>query len=251
MMELIWQHGLIWPLFNVLIYLYNTAAFQNLGMAIVEFTLLVRILLFPLSIISEQNQQTYDSLKEELAKLDKDYQLHEVAKREAQRRLFRKYKISPWANVLLLLFQGFVLLILYQVFVRGFNLTDFPLYSWVERPENLDKSFLGWFDISRRNAIVSGVAAFFIWLHIMFSFHGKKLTRSDILFRNYFPFVVFFALWWLPSAKALFITTSLVASYGIHFASLAFRSEKEKHTVSEPSKRHDDDLNPLDRLRKK
>ena len=44
-MFFLWQEVLYKPLFNVLVFFYNTIAFHDIGLAIVELTILVRLLL--------------------------------------------------------------------------------------------------------------------------------------------------------------------------------------------------------------
>ena len=56
----IWQLYLYQPLVNLLVYLYNNVAAANLGWAIVALTVCLRIVLLPLSILSERNKFLMD-----------------------------------------------------------------------------------------------------------------------------------------------------------------------------------------------
>ena len=44
-----------------------------------------------------------------------------------------------------------------------------------------------------------------------------QITQKNAFFIYFFPLFTFFALYWLPSVKALFIFTSMMFSYLIHF----------------------------------
>lgn len=212
-----WNELIINPTLNVLIYLYQNFAFQNLGLAIVELTFLVRLVVLPLSIIIEGNRNRYDQLKKELSQFNYDYNQDIFSQKEAKRSLFRKNGISPWANALLLGVQTFVLIVLYQVFIDGFHPENIEFYDWVAVPDVIDPTFLGLFDISKRNVIVALLVASLTLGRILWSFRGKKrLTQSDKLFRNYFPVFVFVSLWILPSVKSVYILSTILFSWVVH-----------------------------------
>src|SRR3989339_620414 len=115
----IWFTYLFQPLFNILIYIYNTIAENNLGWAVIWLTIFLRIFLLPFSFISERNNFKQEKVEEEAQKAAQTFRGDPVAMQEEFRRIVKKNKISPWAKVLVLGIQILVIVLLYQVFIQG------------------------------------------------------------------------------------------------------------------------------------
>jgi len=233
MLVSLWHDVLYQPLFNGLIWIYNNWADQNLGWAIIYLTLLLRLVLLPFTLVTERDNILNSELVSELKRLDKEYGKDEVLKKEEIRRILKKRRISPWAKIVSLGFQALVLLLLYQVFVRGITGEKILkiLYSFVEFPGVINTMFYG-FDLSARHGIIlPGLVAVWLALEIYFNYDQEKITlqKSDLAYFIIFPFGVFLALWWLPDVKALFVLTSMTFSVIIgQFSKLLFRSPKPK-----------------------
>ncbi|MEK7102209.1 MAG: hypothetical protein AAB912_01095, partial [Patescibacteria group bacterium] len=71
MFDFFWNDYLFRPLLNILIWLYNNWAGENLGWAVVILTVSLRVLLLPFSIISERNAVRYERLHERIVGLEK------------------------------------------------------------------------------------------------------------------------------------------------------------------------------------
>lgn len=212
----IWFSIFYQPVFNALFWIYNNVAGQNLGWAVVWLTVFLRLVLLPLTLISEHNGTKQLKITEEIARLKAVYKNDSVAHKEEVRKLLRKNYVSPWARVTVLLVQVVVFLLLYQVFVRGISGDKVIkiLYSWVEYPGVINTHFYG-FDIGKRYDYVwSGIAAVYVFVSILFEsrLKGKKQQGSDAVFLILFPLFIFFFLWFLPMVKALFILTTFVFS---------------------------------------
>ena len=138
-----WYTFLLQPLFNVLIWLYSHVADGNLGWAVIWMTVFLRILLLPLTIISERNAVRQQEVEEEAYKTAKVFKGDQVKQNEEIRRIMKKKRISPWAKVLTLLIQLLVLVLLYQVFVKGITGDKVIklLYSGIDFPGKIDVLF--------------------------------------------------------------------------------------------------------------
>ena len=169
MLHEIWTFILYSPLLNLLIGLYNTIGAHNLGLAVIWLTILIRILILPLSFIEERNRDRYNDVARKWKELEKDVPSDAVLRRQLLRKYLHEKRVSPWARFASMGFQLLVLVLLYQVFIGGFKSSaTFPLYAFVQRPEVIVTSFYNLFDIAEHNAIVAGVVAFslfvLIWL---------------------------------------------------------------------------------------
>ena len=145
-----WHDYLFTPLLNVLIYFYNTIAFENLGLAVVYMTVWLRIVLIPFSIISERNGFKYEKIQDDFTAIQKEFKNDPVERKERMRELMRVNRIRPWASAVLLGFQLLTLILLYQVFVGGMTGKLSALYPSVPRPDFINTMFLG-LDIAQLN----------------------------------------------------------------------------------------------------
>lgn len=215
----LWHDYLFVPLLNFLVILYNTVAFENLGIAVIYLTVLLRLILLPFSLISEMNSYRYAIALEKIKNLDADFHNDPVAKRERIKEILAEQKINPWASAFLLGFQFLFLILLYQVFIGGMNPEKLNLiYPSIYRPDFIDTKFLG-FDLSVPDLFLSALVGVVLYLQIVREQKKKQiiLERGDILFRYLFPFSVFLLLYRLPSVKTIFILTSMACSRIIHF----------------------------------
>lgn len=220
-----WQIYLYQPLVNMLVYLYNTVAGQNLGWAVVSLTICLRILLLPLSILSERNEIIMDEMDGEVKELERTYRTDPILLKEHVRALMRKYHMRPWAKTSALGIQLLVLILLYQVFITGITGQQLVkiLYSFVEYPGKLNTLFFSLdigshhivYDIGQRSIFWAALVAVILIIDIAVKLElGKrKATGSDITYIIVFPLISFLILWYLPMVKALFILTSMMFSY--------------------------------------
>lgn len=209
-----WHEFLYLPLLNILMYLYSTVARENMGIAVVYLTLGLRVILLPLSIMSERNEHKYQKVEDLVDEIKKDAKQGPVEKRQRVRALLKRHRMSPVAKVLLLGFQGLVFVLLYQVFVGGLRYSDlYDLYSWVPRPDFVNTSFFG-FDLIKHHfgwALAVGVLLYIeIWLAQR---RHREVERSELMYRVAFPVFTALALWALPMVKSLFIMTTLLFSF--------------------------------------
>ena len=110
------MQSVIEPISNFIFFLYQATG--NLGTALIVFTLLVRSILFPLTLSSLRAGNNIKKLQPELKELQKKHKGDKVAMQQAQMDLYKKYNVNPLAGCLPQLLQIGVLIVLYQVLVR-------------------------------------------------------------------------------------------------------------------------------------
>lgn len=132
-----WDTLLIQPLTATLLFFYNLFG-GNLGLAIIALTVVLRILLVPLSLPALQSAKVQRELKPKLDKLKKKYKDDRQKLAQAQMGLFRQAGVNPLAGCLPQLLQIVILIALYRVFI-GF-LTN----------GELNTQFMVW-DLSQRD----------------------------------------------------------------------------------------------------
>lgn len=103
------------PIFSFIFMLYQATG--NLGGALILFTLLIRSLLFPITLSSLKATHKIKELQPELSQLKKKHGKDKVAMQKAQMDLYKKYNINPLAGCLPQILQIIVLIVLYHVLI--------------------------------------------------------------------------------------------------------------------------------------
>ncbi|MBI3046206.1 MAG: membrane protein insertase YidC [Candidatus Harrisonbacteria bacterium] len=148
------------PLFNALIFIYNTIAFQDLGLAIIFLTFLIRIIFLPLFYKSAKNQILIQRLQPELNKIQHDHKDNREKQAQAMMDLYKKHNVNPFSGFLMLLIQLPVLIAIYRVFLEGFRPEALgQLYSFIAKPTELHTSLFGLLDLGKPSILMVSLAA--------------------------------------------------------------------------------------------
>ena len=110
-----WNTFFYHPLVNALIFFYNLLG-HNLGWAIIGLTVLIRLVLTPLTLPSLKTSQKMKELQPELAKLKEKYGKDKQVFAQKQLELFKSHGINPAAGCLPQIVQIIILIALYQAF---------------------------------------------------------------------------------------------------------------------------------------
>lgn len=213
---------------GVLLYLYQNLAFQNLGLAVIELTILLRILLLPFSIFEERSRSRYEKVSKKIDALNRDFKNDQVKLHEEIRMVLSEAKVSYWSKVVLIATQLFVLVFLYQVFLSGINFSmNLDLPSWVPKIQSVNTMFLG-FDVGKKSLFWPGLVAIILFLEIFIEQRSRKnlLVKGDVLYLIGFPLFSFVVLLLLPMVKSLFILTSMFFTMFLFWFRKLFFSSK-------------------------
>ena len=165
-MSVLWQEVLYKPLFNALIFLYNTVAFGDMGIAIIELTIIIRLLLLSPSLKALRAQFALQKLQPELEKIKKKYKDDKQKQTQAALEFYQKHKVNPLSSCLPTLIQFPILIALFWILKDGLKVENLQLlYPFVSRPEYLNNSLLGLVDLAANKnlilALLAGIAQFF------------------------------------------------------------------------------------------
>ncbi len=159
----IWQAIFYQPLYNLLVALYNLVG-GDMGLAIVALTVLIKLVLFPLSQKTLHSQRALQELQPKVDELKAKYKDQREKLGQELMALYQKEKVSPLSSCLPLLVQMPFLFAMYQVFRSGLASESLDLlYGFISRPESLNHTLFGLLDLSVRNiplAVLAGLAMF-------------------------------------------------------------------------------------------
>lgn len=144
------------PLYNGLVFLVGVIPAHDVGLAVIALTLVVRIIIYPISRRAVLSQIAMKKLAPEIEELKKKYKKNSPEQNAAVWAHYREHGVHPLAGIGLVLIQLPVLFGLYWVFLRG----GFPgidtsvLYSFVPVPSVVDMEFLGFIDMGAKHNIL-------------------------------------------------------------------------------------------------
>jgi YidC/Oxa1 family membrane protein insertase len=150
------------PILNLLIWLYNTIPGDSIGLAIVAVTVIIQVLLYPLSAKMLTSQRALQSIQPKVEALKKKYgKENKEAMAKEMMALYKAEKVNPASSCLPLLVQFPILIGVYQVFAFGLSSPDFSgvLYSFVPDPGLIHTQFLWVIDLASRSVPLALLAA--------------------------------------------------------------------------------------------
>ena len=203
----------------------------DVGIAIILLTVIVKLILFPLSKKSIESQAKMALLAPEQKKI-KD----SGASKEEQARLtfelFKKHNTSPFSGCLLILIQFPIIIALYSVFYKGIHFNPDVLYSFINIPDPINNIFLGFIDLTHKSlplAILAAISQYFQALYMpkpstanleKGSFQESFSKSMTTNLKYVFPVFIFLILYTdflgvsLSGAVALYWATSNIFAIG-------------------------------------
>lgn len=154
------------PIYNGLVFLIDTLPGGNVALAVILITIIVKLVLFPISMRAYRTQIAIKSFNNEINELKNKFKNDKNKQAEAIMNFYKEKKINPFASILVLLIQIPVIFSLYYIFARG----GFPslhselIYSFVPTPEIVNTTFIGMFDLAEKSvffAALVGITQFF------------------------------------------------------------------------------------------
>ncbi|MEK7560934.1 MAG: YidC/Oxa1 family membrane protein insertase [Patescibacteria group bacterium] len=165
--ELIWR-----PLFNGLVLSYNALPVHDLGLAIIVFTVMIRLLMAPLMWRGQKAQNAMTRLQPELEKLKSQYKNDREGFARATMELYQRHNVNPFSGCLNLLIQLPILIALFSVFRDGFRPDHAAyLYSFVSNPGAINPLTFGGLDLSKGSIALGVVSA-------LTQFYATKVTMT-------------------------------------------------------------------------
>lgn len=106
------------PFVTILTFLYSVFN-QNMVLAIIVFTVLIRLLTYPLTAQQMKSSKVMQELQPELKKLQEKYKNDREKLAQEQMRMYREYGVNPLGGCLPLLIQFPILIALYQAVIHA------------------------------------------------------------------------------------------------------------------------------------
>jgi len=224
------------PLLNLLVGLYDTVAFKDLGIAIVILTVLVRLAFYPLFQKGLEQQAKMQELQPKIKELQARHKGDHAAHSQALMALYKEHSFNPFSSILMMLVQIPILIALYHLFLGIFSPEILGrLYPFVPNPGVLDQVSLGFLDLTQPYfaiVVVTAVLQFFqarmSLSNVTMTDPAQRMTSRIIVFVAPVITLVIFAslpaavtVYWLVSSLLSVAQQALVTRRRSHDKALA------------------------------
>lgn len=211
------------PLYNGLIVFLSWLPHPDVGLAVILFTIFIKLALFPLSKQAVRTQMEIKEIEPELAQIKEKYKDDREKQAKETMALYQKKGINPFSSFFLVLIQAPIIFALYFIFLKGgLPLIDGKLlYSFVKSLSSSvvpNMHFLGLYDVSKPQIVLGILAGISQFVQVQFSIPPVKkvdkpnfkddLARSmNIQMRYILPVFIFLLSLKLSGAVTLYWIT--------------------------------------------
>lgn len=185
---------IVQPIFNLLMLIYSLI--PDFGVSIIIFTILVRLLLWPLVKKQLHHTKAMRKMQPELAKINKKYAKNPQMRNLAMMELYKKHNISVFGPIGILLIQFPILIAMYRVVqIFASNRADLGKYVYgavknlpvannlVNNPDQFNQNFLGIFDLTQhaisKNSVVVGLLVLAVLAAVLQYLTAKQLSPNS------------------------------------------------------------------------
>jgi len=216
------------PLYNGLVFLINLFPFFDVGVIVIILTIIVKLILLPLSVRASKAQIKMKSAEKDLQLIKEKY----TDKTEQAAKTMEYYKekgINPFSSIFILIIQLPILIGLYGIFLKsGLPTIDTSLlYSFITAPNTVNMNFLHLFNVSEKSIVLALLAGITTYLQVVLStgpadkqalptpgMQGDLAKAMSIQMKYFFPVLMVFIAYTISSVIALYLITSNVFAIG-------------------------------------
>ncbi len=148
------------PIYNLLVFLAGALA-TDVGLAVVIVTVIIKVVLLPMSWSAAHTQKKMQAIQPRLKELQELHKDDKETQAKETLALYKEHGVNPFGSILILLIQLPILFALYEV-VRAHLFTGVDasiLYPFVLAPAALSPLFLGIFPLTGPSIALAVIAA--------------------------------------------------------------------------------------------
>ncbi len=232
------------PLYNALVALLSLGSWVDVGIAVIALTVLVKLLLAPLSLKAARTQILMRDLEAPMRDIRERYK----DKQEQGRKMLELYRekgVNPFSGIASLFIQIPIILGLYFVFLKGGlpTIDTESLYVFVPVPPQVDMLFLGLVDMAGKSYMLAVLAGISQYWQAYFALppaaprsenptFQEDFTRTmQLQMRYILPVFIVFVAYVASAAVALYwITSNICTILQELYAKRKLRSERDTQT---------------------
>ena len=227
-----WNTLILDPMINILFWIYSILG--NFGVAIIIFTVLIKLITHPLMAQQIKGTQAMQEMQKskQFQEIQKKYKNDREKLSQEQMKLYKELGINPFSSCLPTLIQFPIIIGLYQAIIRALAVTPIQLldlsthiYSFMNAAAlvPIQKNFL-WMDLSQPERLPIfgvGIPVLAIFVVITTYLQSKLLTppsqpgdqgsQMTAAMNLYMPFFMGYLAWSFASGLAIyFVMTNII-----------------------------------------
>lgn len=217
---------------------------HDFGVAIILLTIIIRVILYPISVKAVNSQRGLQKLQPLMQEIQKRHKDNKEKQASEILALYKREKINPFSGLFLALIQLPILIALYQVFWYGLKPEELSiLYGFIPNPGQINSLFLHIVDLAKPNlwiAILAGLMQYFQTKmllpkenKLLLKNSGKSVDMAQIMQKQmvyFLPVFTVIILINLPSALGLYWIISGLFSVIQQY--LIFKKDKTVATIN-------------------
>ena len=214
------------PFYNAFIFLIGLLPFLDAGVIIIIFTIIIKIILLPLSVKISKAQIEMKSHEKNLADIKEKHKDNKEENGRKQLEYYKEHGINPFSSIFILLIQLPILIGLYSVFIKSGlpAINTSLLYSFISVPTTINMVFFNIINISQKSLVLALLAG--ITTYFQASFAGASQAsagsgaQSDMAkamsmqMKYFLPVFMAYISYIISSAVALYLITSNLFAIG-------------------------------------
>jgi YidC/Oxa1 family membrane protein insertase len=219
-----WFTFLAKPFFRVMLAIYDFVG--NWGWAIVLFTLLVKLVLFPLSYKGMMSMQKLKDLAPKMKEIKERYGKDPAKMNQQMMELYKKHGANPMGGCLPMLLQIPVFFALYRVLLNADELQGAPWILWITDLSRQDPYFV--------LPILMGVTMF---LQQQITPNTMTDPLQQKIFK-WFPVIMTFFFLTFPSGLVLYwLTNNILSIAQQYYINRAYEKHKARFKAAEKAEK--------------
>lgn len=152
------------PVVNLVVFLYDIIPGHDLGIVIILFAIIIKLLLLPLTKKQIESSKAMQDMQPKIKVIKEQYKDNPQEMNKKMFDLYKESKVNPLSSCLPILIQLPFLYAIFKLFRLGFeNGTLDLVYPFINRPEIINTVSFGLVDLGSNNyvlAVLAGLAQF-------------------------------------------------------------------------------------------
>lgn len=216
------------PMYNALIFILDILPTHDVAMAVIILTVLIKIILLPLSHKMFKTQILQRKIQPIISKIQEEYKDNKQMLGVKMLEVYKEHKLNPFSSLLLMIIQIPIVFALYFVFANGGlpEINPADLYSFVSHVNNINHILFG-IDFTKANVLIGFIAGLSQYIQIRLSLQNMKpidplkpisemkpeemmQKQMSFMMKYFIPILIFIASLKVSAAVALYW---IVSSY--------------------------------------
>jgi YidC/Oxa1 family membrane protein insertase len=174
--------------YNTLVFFIDVIPNGDVGLAIIATVILVKLVLFPISIKAVQTQKVMKEIQPKIKDIKEQYKDDREKQAREMMLIYKEHQLNPFSSIFIIFLQIPIIIALYFSVLSIFSvdaetaaliksINGEVLYSFIPEPAVISEFFLGQFNIAERSILLALLAGITQYIHINFMMPQQPPTK--------------------------------------------------------------------------